>query len=334
MPKAVKEKTELKIELGHGNMLTASSTVIKEPGYLLVYREGLKNEQTVLSEIPEGEHHSKILASEIKEEETKPPSRYTKTTLNEDMTRIAKYVDDPVIKKMLLDKDKDKKGENGSIGTSATRSGIIDKLVERGFLKEEGKKLISTPLGRELCRILPTELTKPDMTAQWWSIQEEITAGQKTYRDLTHNVLDAINAILSREYPRVDNNIIAAVNTKEPLGKCPRCGGDVIEGKLGFGCVNYKEPIKCGFTIWKKSKSPLFSRMTVSASMVKKWLAGKPVHSKRLYSPKKNKTFEADVLLKDNPNSPYGAEFEIRFTEKGNKGNKKGNSGNGENTGH
>ncbi len=51
--------------------------------------------------------------------------------MNEDMTRIAKYVTDPEVKKMLLEKDKDKKGENGSIGTSATRSTIIDSLITK-----------------------------------------------------------------------------------------------------------------------------------------------------------------------------------------------------------
>ena len=64
--------------------------------------------------------------------------------MNEDMTRIAKYVTDPEVKKMLLEKDKDKKGENGSIGTSATRSTIIDSLITKGYVAEDGKRLIST----------------------------------------------------------------------------------------------------------------------------------------------------------------------------------------------
>ena len=79
------------------------------------------------------------------------------------MTRIAKYVTNKEIKQLLLEKDKDKKGENGSIGTSATRSTIIDNLIEKGYIREEGKKLISTELGRELYRILPDEIKKADM---------------------------------------------------------------------------------------------------------------------------------------------------------------------------
>lgn len=82
------------------------------------------------------------------------------------MTRIARYVTDPECKRLLLEKERNKEGENGSIGTVATRGPIIDKLVERGYFREENKKLISTPLGRELYRILPDELKKPDMTAR------------------------------------------------------------------------------------------------------------------------------------------------------------------------
>ena len=69
-------------------------------------------------------------------------------------------------------KDKDKKCENGSIGTSATRSTIIDSLITKGYVAEDGKRLISTELGRELYRILPDEIKKADMTAKWWAIQD------------------------------------------------------------------------------------------------------------------------------------------------------------------
>lgn len=314
MPKAEKEKTDLKIELKNGSYLSATSTRIVSPGYLQIMRENIaKGEVNDLSTIPEGTYSGNTIDVNINEEETKPPQRYTKSTLNEDMTRIAKYVDDPAIKQMLIDKDKDKKGENGSIGTSATRSMIIENLVSRGFLKEENKKLISTPLGRELCRILPQELVKPNMTGEWWVIQEEITNGTKQHSDLTSNVLDTIRHIISQTYPRVDGNIIKSKNEANVIGTCPRCGGNVIETKLGFCCSNWKEPTSCKFNIYKKSKSPLFSKTTFTAATVKKFLQGKSVTMKKLYSSKKDTTFEADVIMKDDPTNPYGPQFEIQF---------------------
>lgn len=64
----------------------------------------------------------------IKKEKTKPLPLYTEATLLKDLANIAKYVKDPDIKKLLIDKDKGKDGENGGIGTPATRSAIISRL--------------------------------------------------------------------------------------------------------------------------------------------------------------------------------------------------------------
>lgn len=50
------------------------------------------------------------------------------------MANICKYVEDPEIKSILLEKDQGKKGENGSIGTVATRGEIVSKLIKNNFL--------------------------------------------------------------------------------------------------------------------------------------------------------------------------------------------------------
>lgn len=316
MPKAVKEKTELKVDLAKGNSLKASSSVVLSPGYLSIYnddKEKNKKEENILSEIPAGTYSSPVLQASVKNEELKPPPRYTKTSLNEDMTRIAKYVEDPEVKKLLLTKDKDKKGENGSIGTSATRSGIIDQLTARGYLREEKKSLISTALGRELYRILPDEIKKADMTAKWWTFQEDIAAGNKTHKELTDNVLETIRSIISKEYPKIDQSVIKSQPSKrdKELGKCPRCGGDIRESKNSFFCSNWKEPASCKFTIWKKPLSPLFSKTRITPSNVRTWLSGKPVKKKNLYSSKKNTTFTAYVAMNDDGKSQYGPSFEL-----------------------
>ena len=277
MPKAKKEQTNLSIELGNGEAIKAVSTVIIEQGYRSIFNEAEKDKASNLSKIPEGIYSGKITDTDIAEKETKPPSRYTKASLNEDMTCISKYVKDPKIKQLLLSKDEGKEGERGSIGTSATRSGIIESLVKRGFLREDGKKVISTALGRELYRILPDEIKKADMTAEWWSIQEEIQNGTVNYNKLIDSVYDTIKHIVTNvdNYPVVNSSIIAIKKKGGAvIGKCPRCGGDIVETKTGFCCSNWKEPTNCKFNIWKKSKSPLFAKTTFTAATVKKLLSG------------------------------------------------------------
>ena len=318
MPKAKKEQTNLSGELGNGEAIKAVSTVIIEQGYRSIFNEAEKDKASNLGKIPEGIYSGKITDTDIAEKETKPPSRYTKASLNEDMTCISKYVKDPKIKQLLLSKDEGKEGERGSIGTSATRSGIIESLVKRGFLREDGKKVISTALGRELYRILPDEIKKADMTAEWWSIQEEIQNGTVNYNKLIDSVYDTIKHIVTNidNYPVVNSSIIAIKKKGGAvIGKCPRCGGDIVETKTGFCCSNWKEPTNCKFNIWKKSKSPLFAKTTFTAATVKKLLSGQSVKMKKLVS-KTGKEFEAEVKMKDDPSSQYGPSFDLIFNKK------------------
>lgn len=318
LPKAVKEKSKLTIELDKTHSLTATSSKTIGPGYLTIFKDIKKDEPTVLSSIPTGTYNSKAVDGAIEEKETKPPSRYTKATLNEDMTRIAKYVTDPKAKQMLIEKDKDKKGENGSIGTSATRSSIIDGLIKKGYLKEQGKKLISTPLGRELYRILPDEIKKADMTAQWWAIQEDIRSGECSSKALTDSVLSVIKHILENNYPPINQHIKTTVQTdkfSKVLGKCPMCGGNVVEGKLGYGCANWKPPMSCKFVIWKKAKGGILKNTSITAAAAKKLLNGKSVNMKKLVK-SNGETFEAPIALKIDKNAQYPVQLIITEAEK------------------
>ena len=285
MPKAKKQQTNLSVELGNGEAIKAVSTVIIEQGYRSIFNEAEKDKASNLSKIPEGIYSGKITDTDIAEKETK---------------------------------DEGKEGERGSIGTSATRSGIIESLVKRGFLREDGKKVISTALGRELYRILPDEIKKADMTAEWWSIQEEIQNGTVNYNKLIDSVYDTIKHIVTNvdNYPVVNSSIIAIKKKGGAvIGKCPRCGGDIVETKTGFCCSNWKEPTNCKFNIWKKSKSPLFAKTTFTAATVKKLLSGQSVKMKKLVS-KTGKEFEAEVKMKDDPSSQYGPSFDLIFNKK------------------
>lgn len=307
LPKAVKEKTKLTADVDEEYMFASYSTETVKKGYLAIFKEAKTEEATVLGEIADGTYSGNVTDARYEEKETKPPSRYTKATLNEDMTRIAKYVTDQEVKKILLEKDKDKKGENGSIGTAATRSGIIDSLIKKGYISEKGKKLISTELGRELYRILPDEIKMADMTAKWWAIQEDIRSGEKDYTALTENVLDTVNKILSGTYPLVNQTVMSksfSQRYQKVIGECPLCGGNIVEGQKAFGCSNWKEPMCCKFTIWKKTDRGIFAKTNISATTVKKLLSGKSVHMKKLVK-NNGDIFEADIVLKVDKDAKY-----------------------------
>lgn len=316
LPKAEKESSKLTAEINDEYVLSARSSKVIKQGYLAIFKDIKREESTILSNIETGTYNSHSVSGETIEKETKPPARYTKATLNEDMTRIAKYVTDKRIKKLLEMKDADKKGENGSIGTSATRSTIIDGLVAKGYLKEQGKKLISTSLGRELYRILPDEIKRADMTAEWWAIQEDIKSGKSGCDVLLKSVLDTICTVLKNTYPKIEQTVVTKTKTDKyntVVGVCPICGGNVIEGAKGFGCSNWKPPTACKFVIWKKHKKGLFSKTNFTKTSVKKLLSGKTVTCKKLMSTN-GKEFTADIKMRIDPINPYSVvQFDLVF---------------------
>ena len=321
LPPAKKLKTQLRRPVENVGTISATSTEIISPGYRSIFKEVESEETSDLSQIAEGKYTGLVNNCEIQEKETKPPARYTKTSLNEDMTQISKYVDNPEIKKLLLAKDEGKEGEKGSIGTVATRPDIIEKLIKRGYLVEEGKKIKSTELGREFYKILPDELRKVDQTALWWQMQDQIGKGELDYLELPKTVLQNCKDIMEEKHKTIDMSLLT---TNTEVGKCPRCGKPIIEGKLGFGCSGYKSG--CKFVIWKKAKGGLLQKVTITRQNAIDLLSGKEVKYTKLYSPSKDKTFTGSIKLNDK-GSEYGAEYDLSFDKAKNYKSKKKKTG-------
>ena len=245
-----KEITYLETEEQDGYKFKASSTKILDKGFKkYLDNDNNDNQETLLSKLKKGLYNGIIKTNEIKEIETKPLARYTQASLIEDMTRISKYVDDPEIKEILKRKDKDKEGENGSIGTSATRASIIQNLLKRGYIKEEKDKIISTELGREYYKILPDEWKKADLTAKWWIIQEEIREGKANQNQLLDSILFEIKTLLATEDVSKFKLKKDYKSNKTIIGQCPICGKEIIESSKSFYCSGYKDG--CQFSIWK-----------------------------------------------------------------------------------
>ncbi|EKA0751831.1 DNA topoisomerase III, partial [Campylobacter coli] len=97
-------------------------------------QENNENDINDLSILKNGDI-AKCSLIQIEKKQTKPRPYYTMTTLLKDLNSVAKYVSDERIKKLLIEKDKDKKGESGGIGTPATRSNHIKTLIEREYIE-------------------------------------------------------------------------------------------------------------------------------------------------------------------------------------------------------
>ena len=236
MTKKKVEKTEgiLNVE---DNIFKATSSKTLDKGYSVIYSEDKEenDEITGLSNIKEGIYNIETKKEDykIEERESQPKKAYTEATLLKDMTSISKYVKDPKIKEILLKKDKDKKGESGSIGTPATRASIIEGLFKKGYLEYQGKNIKSTALAIEYLKTLPEELKAADMTALWYVIQEDIKDGKVGKEALIKYVLDDINRIISMDHKKIDNSFSTNKNLKDLKE------GEVLEIKSEKG-IYYK----------------------------------------------------------------------------------------------
>lgn len=258
------EKTEAKTEIEE-IIFKKNSIKILEPGYTKYFKvlddEDNENEEEIenkkendLSKIPAGEYQIEVSQSNffIEEKETVAKKPYTEATLIKDLNNIAKYVKDPEIRELLKSKDKDKKDVNGSIGTTATIPGILEGLIEKGFLTRKEEKIVSTELAKEYLKILPESLKTPDATALWWSIQEKIARSEAKLEDLTLSVLEDVKSIINSEHKTISSEFSRQKQEKEVIGKCPKCGEIIYEGEKNFYCSGYKTG--CDFKLWKKVK--------------------------------------------------------------------------------
>lgn len=286
-----KEITYLETDEQNGYKFKASSTKILDEGFnKYLYKTNNENQESVLSKISEGLYTGTINKSDIKEIETKPLAHYTQASLIEDMTRISKYVDDPEIKEILKRKDKDKEGENGSIGTSATRASIIQNLIKRGYIKEEKDKVISTELGREYYNILPDEWKKADLTAKWWIIQEEIRDGKADQNKLLDSILLDIKKVIATKDVSKFKLKKNYKNEKTIVGHCPLCGKDIIESNKSFYCSGFKEG--CKFSVWKT-----IAGKKISKTNIKQLLENGVTTEIRGFKAKSGKQFNAKLQI-------------------------------------
>ena len=179
--------------------------------------------------------------AEAAEHETAPPKPYTPGTLVADMASISKYCEDPEVRRILKEKDAERIGDTGGIGTSATRPAAIAALKKRGYIEEKGGKVRSTPLGRAVWKIVPADIKGADMTARWWLLQEEVRAGRADRNSVARAVCEEFMRHRDTAYAGVE---LPPELTGKPaaviVGKCPRCGAPVKLGEKSAMCTSNK----------------------------------------------------------------------------------------------
>ena len=191
------------------------------------------------------------------EVKAKKPSRYNDATLLSAMIHAGKKLDDVELQKIL----KGDTDEKGGIGTPATRSAIIEKIIKpQGKIKlvlfeRKGKDFYVTDEGLRAVEYLrPYSFSSALMTAQWERKLNDICDGKLTFdeymKGITAFVYDS-TAVMKKSDKRYVPSVLQ--DNKEELSlNCPFCDGKIIKTNSWYYCgrtLDKSNP--CGFKVWR-----------------------------------------------------------------------------------
>ena len=273
-----------------GHTFTAKGRQVLSQGWRAiqeVFRSSLKEKpededaEGVLPALTEGQVFEPVSAS-VTEHFTSPPKPYTEDTLLSAMENAGK-------------EDMPDEAERKGLGTPATRAAIIEKLVSGGFVERKGKNLIPTKAGVNLVTVLPELLTSPKLTADWEQRLNEVAKGQVSPEDFMDGI-EAMAAELVRKYSHISEDGQKLFQPeKETVGRCPRCGKPVYEGKKNFACSDRA----CQFVMWKNDRFWTSRRKEMTRKMAADLLKKGRASVKGMWSEKKGSTYDAVVILDD-----------------------------------
>ena len=271
-----------------GNEFTAKGKTVLVPGWKEIdqrFRSTLKadTEEEVLNTLPElAEGQSYSVVSDISEHFTSPPKAYTEDTLLSAMERAGA-------------EDMPENAERKGLGTPATRAAILEKLVQMGFVQRKGKQLVPTKDGINLAVVLPESLTSPALTAEWENRLTEIAKGNADADEFMAEIEAQVRQLV-KTYSCISADKQNLFQSERVIiGKCPRCGENVYEGKKNFYCGNRS----CQFVMWKNDRFFEQRKKAFTPKIAAALLKNGKAKVKGLYSEKTGKTYDATVLLAD-----------------------------------
>ena len=188
-------------------------------GWKAVYEnqsEDEEEEELKRQNLPVMQKGQEFSISDIRltEGKTKPPARFTEGTLIAAMENPVRYMEssNKEMAKTL--------GETGGLGTVATRADIIEKLFSGFLLEKKGEDIYTTAKARQLLELVPEDLRKPELTAEWEMKLSKIAEGKLSDRKFMNEIrtysTDLVKQIKTAEGTFRHDNMTNKL--------CPNCG--------------------------------------------------------------------------------------------------------------
>lgn len=313
-PPAIYSKLSITTKIKTESFFTTSKICIQE-GYLEILNDGKKavtsegNKEETLKKLKKGQT-VKINNLKIKESETTPPKRYNSGSIILAMESAGKLIEDEELREEI---------KGSGIGTSATRSGILNKLQKINYIKLNKKTqiLTPTPLGESIYDVVNESipsLLRPELTASWekglgmiangeiksdeYMLKLESYIRKHTQKVIKlsnqSNLLNSFSSNPSSDNGNINTNKKRVI--KNSLGKCPVCEtGEVLENTKAFYCSNWKQ--NCKFTVWKNSLE--IYGIEVDKELIKELLEKGKLDNVNIVLPKTKEKCTASLELKE-----------------------------------
>ena len=244
--------------LAEGESFKTLGKTVSEEGWKQVYGRSeaarKKDEEKPLPALSAGDERA-IQSARSRKESTKPPTPHTDASLLASMENAGREIDDEALREQM---------KGSGLGTPATRAGIIERLIQVGYVRRQGKALTATEKGEKLIAVAPPEITSPETTGRWELALSEIAEQKRDVERFMRGIRSLTEFLVKyarenkhpvefeREVKGRGGKVRPAVKAVKDI-KCPLCGKPVQETDKAFGCTGWREG--CQFTLWKDALS-------------------------------------------------------------------------------
>lgn len=236
------------------------STRMVEAGWQLVDNRPSPSEQLGDLGVPPGEEASAtIVELELEADQTRPPKRYTETTLLTAMERATDLDVDTFDE--VADQEEVQNLKKSGLGTPATRADTIESLIAKGYVLRSGKTLRAAAKGITLIdfleRLRINNLAKAELTADMEAKLHLVEEGKQDPDEYMEEVVGGVRDFAEKIRHFSYEDLFQEL---PPVGACPRDGQPVMEGLKGYRCSKEAESDRFEVTIkgmGKEAKVPL-----------------------------------------------------------------------------
>jgi DNA topoisomerase I len=226
-PDAVGRSRTTAVEV-RGERFEGKGQHLLEPGWYSVYPYSSPDE-VPMPPLVVGET-VRITAVDLKEDQTKPPRRFTQGSLIQEMERLG-------------------------LGTKSTRHDVLQKLFDRHYVGQRQLEPTSTGIAvTEALRAHAPVITRPEMTHRLEEDMELVAESKKPKSEVleeSREMLRGAYALLAANERGVHETLTGAMDRQHFVGPCAKCGGALRltrspRGARWVQCVN--NPTSCTAT--------------------------------------------------------------------------------------